>query len=211
MLVFIKVKVASADALVAQDAVGRSELGHDQPASAQVFDEAAEDGIGDSGHGSQHGGGSDADVADLEACRKDLSRCGDKSCGDGRFARPIHRCIRIVPELSHRLYSTSFPSPQPPAQPRSPALFCSLSGCWLETTSFPGTSLNLAANEKPHRGEGVDIREIRVDPRKLRLLLRRFGFRGFGFARIALGILAAETLYAPGGIHELLLARKEGM
>ena len=31
------------------------------------------------------------------------------------------------------------------------------------------------------------------------------------FARIALGVLAAETLDTTGGVHELLLAGKEGM
>ena len=59
-------QVATADALVAQHAVGRSELGHDQAASAQVLDEAAEDGVGDAGHGGEDGGGGDADVADLQ-------------------------------------------------------------------------------------------------------------------------------------------------
>src|ERR1039458_8341792 len=34
---------------------------------------------------------------------------------------------------------------------------------------------------------------------------------GFGFSRVALGVLAAETLDAAGGVHELLLAGKEGM
>ena len=34
---------------------------------------------------------------------------------------------------------------------------------------------------------------------------------GFGFSRVAPGVLAAETLDAAGGVHELLLAGKEGM
>ena len=43
---------------------------------------------------------------------------------------------------------------------------------------------------------------MRVSAQKL--LLRRFGF-----GSIALGVLAAEALYAAGGVHELLLAGKE--
>src|ERR1035438_7645276 len=38
-----------------------------------------------------------------------------------------------------------------------------------------------------------------------------FSFRRFGFGGVALGIFAAEALDAAGGIHELLLAGKEGM
>src|SRR5450759_515722 len=34
---------------------------------------------------------------------------------------------------------------------------------------------------------------------------------GLGFSRVALGVLAAETLDAAGGVHELLLAGKEGV
>ena len=34
---------------------------------------------------------------------------------------------------------------------------------------------------------------------------------GFGFSRVALGVLAAEALHASGGVHELLLAGEEGM
>jgi hypothetical protein len=43
------------------------------------------------------------------------------------------------------------------------------------------------------------------------LLLRSFGFGGFGFASVALGVFAAEAFYAAGGIHEFLLAGKEGV
>jgi len=70
VLVFVKVKIASADALIAKHSVGRGELGHDQAASAEVLDEAAEDGVGDSGHGGEDGGGRDADVAYAERCGK---------------------------------------------------------------------------------------------------------------------------------------------
>jgi len=34
---------------------------------------------------------------------------------------------------------------------------------------------------------------------------------GFGFSGVALRVLSAETLDAAGGVHELLLAGKEGM
>ena len=47
---------------------------------------------------------------------------------------------------------------------------------------------------------------MRVSARDLLLL-----GGGFGFSRVALGVLAAETLDAAGGVHELLLAGKEGM
>ena len=70
MLVFIEVQVASADALVAEHAVGGGELGHDQAASAEILDEAAEDGVGDAGHGGEDGGGRDADVANGEGSGK---------------------------------------------------------------------------------------------------------------------------------------------
>src|SRR6266852_3498055 len=66
VLVFVEMKVASPNAKIAQDAVGRGELGHNQAASAEVLDEAAEDGVGNAGHGREHGGGSDADAADLQ-------------------------------------------------------------------------------------------------------------------------------------------------
>src|ERR1700721_732738 len=37
------------------------------------------------------------------------------------------------------------------------------------------------------------------------------GFRSFGFACVALGILATEALDAAGGVHQFLLAGEEGM
>src|SRR5208283_5930090 len=70
VFVFVEVKVASADALVAQHTVGRGELGHDQAASAKALDEAAEDGVGDAGHGREHGGGGDRNVPNLQGRRK---------------------------------------------------------------------------------------------------------------------------------------------
>ena len=41
------------------DAVRAGELGHDQPAAAQIADEAAEHGVGDAGHGREHRGRGD--------------------------------------------------------------------------------------------------------------------------------------------------------
>ena len=45
--------------------MGTGELGHDQSAAALVADQAAEDRVGDSGHGRQHGRGRDADAAPI--------------------------------------------------------------------------------------------------------------------------------------------------
>jgi hypothetical protein len=70
VLVFVKVKIPSADTLVAQHPIGRRELSHNQPASAEVFDEAAEDSVSNSGHGREHRSWSNADVADGEGVWK---------------------------------------------------------------------------------------------------------------------------------------------
>src|SRR5690349_14698477 len=77
----------------AQDAVGRGELGHDESASAEVADEAAEDGVGDSSHGSEHGGRRDRDSANQDGLRHGLQSL----CGGGRLVR-LHR---TVPKLTH--------------------------------------------------------------------------------------------------------------
>src|ERR1039457_6057599 len=96
-------KVASADALVAQYAVGRGELSHDEAATAEILDEAAEDGVGDAGHGREHGGGGDREVANLQGRGKHA-----RWCGDGRLARPSRRCMRVIRELLHRLILRPF-------------------------------------------------------------------------------------------------------
>ena len=44
-----------------------------------------------------------------------------------------------------------------------------------------------------------------------RLLKRAEPGRNLGLRRFFLGVLAAETFHATGGVHELLLAGKEGM
>src|SRR5271165_2433268 len=53
----------------------------------------------------------------------------------------------------------------------------------------------------------IDLHQTAVE----KLLLRRFRFARFGFGGIALGVLAAEALDTPGGVHQLLLAGKERM
>src|ERR1035441_4457127 len=76
MLVFVEVEIAfGLLVFFAEHAVSRGELGHDQAASAEVANEAAEDGIGDSGHGGQDRGGGDGDGADREAVRHALQPC----------------------------------------------------------------------------------------------------------------------------------------
>ncbi len=63
--------------LVADDAVGRGELGHHQTAAAQIADEAAEDGIGDPGHGREHGRRANLDAADRDRRRHARARRRD--------------------------------------------------------------------------------------------------------------------------------------
>src|ERR1700680_5276105 len=64
MLVFVEVQVAFGLLIfLAEYTVGRGELGHDQAASAEVADEAAEDSVGPSGHGGEDGCGVDVDGA----------------------------------------------------------------------------------------------------------------------------------------------------
>src|ERR1019366_4526878 len=66
--------------------------------------EAAEDGIGDAGHGCKHGGGSDAEIADAERTGEGmLDGLADVLSG-WRV-----RAARIVPELLHSLILLSFP------------------------------------------------------------------------------------------------------
>ena len=113
MLVFVEMEIALGLLIfLAEDAVGRGELGHDQAASAKVADEAAEDGVGDAGHGGEDGGGGDGDVADLRDSRGRaavaLPGAHRSVCAD--------RAIRVVPELLHGSYSTL--AAQPKQSPR---------------------------------------------------------------------------------------------
>src|ERR1700683_839156 len=80
----------------AEPAVCRGELSHDQPAAAEIADEAPENRIGDPGHGSKNRSGSEAHAADRKPRRNRLRwRCLH---GTVRPARP-----RIVPPFFHRL------------------------------------------------------------------------------------------------------------
>src|SRR5579872_172555 len=98
MLVLVEMEVAlRLLILLAQDAVGRGELGHDEATSAQIADEAPEDSIGDSSHGREDGGGRDRDCADLESRRDRLQ----PSSFAGWGARATSAVARVVPVLLH--------------------------------------------------------------------------------------------------------------
>jgi hypothetical protein len=178
MLVFVEMQIASADALIAKHSVSRCKFRHDQPASTEVLDEAAKDGVGDPSHGCQHSGGSNADIAYGEGRRK-IGRWSD-----GRLARPGHR-IRIVPELLHKSDSTYFS---------------------LRSYSS-GRAVDVFKSKSLPQGR---LSEMRTSVRQL-LLRYLSGFRGFGFARIALSVFAAETFDATGGVHKLLLTGEKRM
>jgi len=76
MLVFVEMQVASADALVTQYAVSGGEFGHDQAASAKVFDEATENGVSHACHRGKHGGRGDGHAPDPETPGKNaITRC----------------------------------------------------------------------------------------------------------------------------------------
>src|SRR5271165_4282202 len=100
MLVFIEVQIPPAHPLIADHAVGRGELGHDQPASSQVFDEAPEDRVGNASHGGKDGGGTNRDPADLQARRKG-------PCGADTLVRACAPVARIVPSFLHVALSVS--------------------------------------------------------------------------------------------------------
>jgi len=70
MLVFLKIKIAQSFGGAARDAFGRSELGHEQTAATEAANDAAKEGVGDTGHGRQDGGGGDGQVANFEGCGK---------------------------------------------------------------------------------------------------------------------------------------------
>src|SRR5271156_3352795 len=94
MFVFIEMEVAlGLLVLLAEHAIGRGELGHDQPAATQVANEPPEHRIGNAGHRRQHSGRRDVDIADRYAGRDRLQTL---YLADNR-ARPT----RIVPGLAH--------------------------------------------------------------------------------------------------------------
>ena len=70
MFVSVEVKIVlGLLVFVANNAVGRCELGHHQAAAAQIANETAEDGIRHASHGREHGSGTNFDAADGEAWR----------------------------------------------------------------------------------------------------------------------------------------------
>ena len=92
MLVLIKVEIALGLLILrTEHAIGRSEFGHDQAASAEVANESPKDGIGNARHRSQNGRRSDLDIAD----RQPVGHSGD---GTGEDAGVD---TRIFPELTH--------------------------------------------------------------------------------------------------------------
>ena len=98
MLVFVEMEI-SLGLLVfsAQHAIGGRELGHDQAASAEIADEAAEDRIRNARHGREHGCGSNIHGSNLQARRND---------GQPFLLRT--RRDRIIPKLTHRSILTSY-------------------------------------------------------------------------------------------------------
>ncbi len=93
MFVVVKVQIALALGFAAaEQPVGRGELGHDEPASTEVFDEAAEDSVRHPGHRGENRGGRNPHIADQDGIRHAhlLWRL---------FARPS----RNVPVLPHVL------------------------------------------------------------------------------------------------------------
>ena len=69
MLVFLEVEVAKSFFSAASDAFGAGELGHQEAAVAEATDDAAEERIGDSGHGGEDGARADGEVAELVGLR----------------------------------------------------------------------------------------------------------------------------------------------
>ncbi len=93
MLVLVEVQVALGFLVFCpKNSVRRSELGHNQPASAQVANEAPKHGISNTRHRSQNGRGSNLNAADLYPVRY-------RNTGRDDDARAeIHR---ILPVLAH--------------------------------------------------------------------------------------------------------------
>src|SRR6185312_1616507 len=98
MLVLVEMQIAlGLLVFFAKNAIGGSELGHDEPASAKISDEPAENRVGNPGHGSENGGGSNLHAANHERG------------GHGSFVRlrarfrtgEDARIAGIVPEFAH--------------------------------------------------------------------------------------------------------------
>ena len=98
MLVFIEMKIALRLLIfLSKHPVGRSELGHDQPASAKVSDKAPEDSVGDASHGREHGRWGDVTLPIVRsrglAGSGEIRALADKTCP-----------TRVIPELLHLLF-----------------------------------------------------------------------------------------------------------
>ena len=66
MLVGVEIQIVQSARGIAGEAFGAGEFGHDQAAGTEGTDHAAEDGVGDAGHGGEDGGGLDDGVANFE-------------------------------------------------------------------------------------------------------------------------------------------------
>src|SRR5208282_3066240 len=92
---------------------------HDQAASAEVANEAAEDCVSDASHGSENRGRSDRDGADCKALGYwQQGHClADKACPElveGSVSPKRTRPTRIVPELLHRSILLGVAKRKPP-------------------------------------------------------------------------------------------------
>src|SRR6185312_11846314 len=100
MLVLVKMQIAlGLLVFFAQNAVGGGELGHDEPASAEISDEPPEDGVRNPGHGSENGGGSNLHRANHERGRYERLARLRARFRTGEDARAY--IAGIVPELAH--------------------------------------------------------------------------------------------------------------
>jgi hypothetical protein len=97
MLIFVEMQIALGLLVFGPKyAVRGSELSHDQAASAEVANKAAENGVGNAGHRGEHSSGRDLDGADLEKVGNgsNLPWCADAL---------VREIARVVPELPHNV------------------------------------------------------------------------------------------------------------
>src|SRR4051812_37893364 len=99
MLVFVKMQVTAADLLVAQHAVRRGELSHDQPAAAVTADEPPEYGIGHACHRRQH------------RRRRQGHGSEQKARRHGRLGTSARISYRVFPEFRHITIVCDFSGP----------------------------------------------------------------------------------------------------
>src|SRR6185437_6591379 len=99
MLVFVKMQIAfGLLVFFAQHSVGGGEFGHDESASAQIANKAAEDRVSYASHRGEDSSGGDLHIADQQRwCDARLARfCGFRTGEDARAS-----IAGIVPELAH--------------------------------------------------------------------------------------------------------------